>query len=90
MALKQARVYLVTSVKGGSGKTITLKVLAESLGYDIETDSFESLVQSYLNKKSNLNDYDKTRYLKVLLYYLIILITSVLGGMIGISKKKEL
>ena len=28
--------------------------------------------------------------LKVLLYYLIILITSVLGGMIGISKKREL
>ena len=28
MALKQARVYLVTSVKGGSGKTITTLNLA--------------------------------------------------------------
>ncbi len=45
-----------------------IKILAESLGYDIETDSFESIVQSYLAKKSKLNDYDKTRYLKVLLY----------------------
>lgn len=45
-----------------------IKILAESLGYDIETDSFENIVQSYLNKKSKLNDYDKTRYLKVLLY----------------------
>lgn len=45
-----------------------IKILAESLGYDIENDPFESIVQSYLNKKTNLNDYDKTRYLKVLLY----------------------
>lgn len=45
-----------------------IKVLAESLGYDIENDTFENLVQSYLNKKNKLNDYDKTRYLKVLLY----------------------
>lgn len=45
-----------------------IKILAESLGYDLETDSFENIVQSYLAKKNNLNDYDKTRYLKVLLY----------------------
>ena len=44
------------------------KILAESLGYDIETDSFDYIVQSYLKKKSKLNDYDKSRYLKVLLY----------------------
>ena len=44
------------------------KILAESLGYDIETDSFDYIIQSYLNKKSKLNDYDKSRYLKVLLY----------------------
>ena len=45
-----------------------VRQLAESLGYDIENDPFESLVHNYLNKKRNLNDYDKTRYLKVLLY----------------------
>lgn len=45
-----------------------IKILSESLGYDIETDSFDYILQSYLNKKSKLNDYDKSRYLKVLLY----------------------
>ncbi len=45
-----------------------IKIIAESLGYDIEQDSVEEIAESYLIKKNNLNDYDKTRYLKVLLY----------------------
>ena len=45
-----------------------LKVMSERLGYDIENDSFEYIVNDYLLKKSKLSDYDKAKYLKILLY----------------------
>ena len=45
-----------------------IKLLAENIGYDIENDSIENIIQDYLEKKNKLTDYDKTRYLKVLLY----------------------
>lgn len=45
-----------------------IKVLAESLGINIDEISFEEIVNEYLSKKHQLNDYNKARYLKVLLY----------------------
>ena len=45
-----------------------LKLSAEHLGFDIEVDGIDYIVRDYLRKKSKLTDYDKTRYLKVLLY----------------------
>lgn len=44
------------------------KIIAETLGFDIETDSFDKILNVYLDKKAKLNDYEKTKYLKVLLY----------------------
>ena len=45
-----------------------LKLSAEHLGFDIEVDGIEYIVRDYLRKKNKLSDYDKTRYLKILLY----------------------
>lgn len=45
-----------------------IKVLAESLGINIDEISFEEIVNEYLAKKHQLTDYNKARYLKVLLY----------------------
>ena len=45
-----------------------IKVLAESLGINIDEISFEEIVNEYLSKKHQLTDYNKARYLKVLLY----------------------
>lgn len=45
-----------------------LKLSAEHLGFDIEVDGIDYIVRDYLRKKNKLTDYDKTRYLKVLLY----------------------
>lgn len=45
-----------------------LKISAEHLGYDVEEDSIEYIVKEYLRKKKNMSDYDKSRYLKILLY----------------------
>ena len=45
-----------------------LKLSAEHLGFDIEVDSIEYIVREYLRKKNKLSDFDKSRYLKILLY----------------------
>lgn len=45
-----------------------LKLSAEHLGYNIEEDSVEYIVKEYLRKKNRMSDYDKSRYLKILLY----------------------
>ena len=45
-----------------------LKLSAEHLGFDIEVDKIEYIVREYLRKKNKMSDYDKTRYLKILLY----------------------
>ena len=45
-----------------------LKLSAEHLGYNIEEDSINYIVKEYLRKKKNMSDYDKSRYLKILLY----------------------
>lgn len=45
-----------------------LKISAEHLGYNIEEDSVEYIVKEYLRKKNKMSDYDKARYLKILLY----------------------
>ena len=45
-----------------------LKISAEHLGFDIEVDSIEYIVREYLRKKNKLTDFEKSRYLKILLY----------------------
>ena len=45
-----------------------LKLSAEHLGFNIETDSIDYIVKDYLRKKNKMTDYDKSRYLKILLY----------------------
>ena len=45
-----------------------LKLSAEHLGFNIEVDKIEYIVREYLRKKSKMTDYDKSRYLKILLY----------------------
>ena len=45
-----------------------IKILAERLGYDLEQDNFDYIMDDYLNKKSQLSDFEKTKYLKLLLY----------------------
>ena len=45
-----------------------IKILAERIGYDLEQDDFEYIMNDYLNKKSHLSDFEKTKYLKLLLY----------------------
>ncbi len=45
-----------------------LKLSAEHLGFDIEVDKIEYIVREYLRKKSKMTDFDKSRYLKILLY----------------------
>ncbi len=45
-----------------------LKISAENLGYNIEEEKFEEIVEDYLNKKKKLTDNEKSRYLKLLLY----------------------
>lgn len=45
-----------------------LKISAEHLGFDIEVDSVEYIVREYLRKKNKLTDFEKSRYLKILLY----------------------
>lgn len=45
-----------------------LKLSAEHLGFDIEVDKIEYIVREYLRKKNKMTDYDKSRYLKILLY----------------------
>ena len=45
-----------------------LKLSAEHLGFDIEVDSIDYIVRDYLRKKGKLTDFDKSRYLKILLY----------------------
>ena len=45
-----------------------LKLSSEHLGYNIEEDSIDYIVKEYLRKKKNMSDYDKSRYLKILLY----------------------
>lgn len=45
-----------------------LKLSAEHLGFNIEEDSIDFIVKDYLRKKNKMSDYDKSRYLKILLY----------------------
>ncbi len=45
-----------------------LKLSAEHLGFDIEVDKIEYIVREYLRKKNKMTDFDKSRYLKILLY----------------------
>lgn len=45
-----------------------LKISAEHLGLNIELDKIEYIVREYLRKKNKMTDYDKSRYLKILLY----------------------
>lgn len=45
-----------------------LKLSAEYLGFNLEVDKIETIVKVYLRKKSKLNDHDKAKYLKLLLY----------------------
>lgn len=45
-----------------------IKVLAENIGYDLDEITFEEIVEDYNSKRADLSDYDKTRYLRVLLY----------------------
>lgn len=45
-----------------------IKILAENIGYDLDEMTFEDIVQKYNSQRNKLSDYDKARYLRVLLY----------------------
>ena len=45
-----------------------LKLSAEHLGFNIEDDSIEHIVKDYIRKKNKMSDYEKSKYLKILLY----------------------
>ena len=45
-----------------------IKMQAEKLGYNLEENLFENMLQDYLNKKAKLDDNEKLKYLTILLY----------------------
>ena len=44
------------------------KTLAKNIGYGTTKEDLNKMVKDYVNKKANLNDLEKTEYLRVMLY----------------------
>jgi hypothetical protein len=44
------------------------KTLAKNIGYGTTEEDLNKMVKDYVNKKANLNDLEKTEYLRVMLY----------------------
>ncbi len=65
-----------------------IRILAENLGYEIDTDSFDVVMSDYLNRKNELSDQKKAQYLKVLLYLSDILNID-LRNVLEIKKQEE-